>query len=142
MAQLKYGDTTTPITLTFSNDNKTLAILQVATARRFATGKGYFITASGNDDSGNRMSTAHWISPATPLRFIYDVEDEYGNPAETVMVDENDVIDYLEAMDRPIGVTFGHAGAIGRYLPFADEAMRAAAESAPSAGELTEEADS
>ncbi|KIU18334.1 hypothetical protein [Mycolicibacterium llatzerense] len=138
MAQLKYGDST----LNFGDDNKTVAILQVATARRFATGKGYFITAAAADDDGNETNTGHWISPATPLRFVYDVEDAYGNPAETVMIEEDDVVPYLEAMDWPIGVRFGYSAARGRYLPFADEAMRQAAESAPSAGELAEEADS
>lgn len=131
MAQLRYGDN--PVNLNFGDDNKTLAILQVATFRRFATGKGYFITAAGTDDGDGRdVSSAHWIGPGSPLRFNYDVEDVYGNHVDTVVVEEDDVEAFLDAMDHPIGVLFGFSAERGHYVPFIDAETRAAAnESAP-----------
>lgn len=128
MAQLNYG--ANQITLGFK-DNTMLANLQVATARRFATSKGYFLTSVATVPGGE-VSVSHWISPGEQLRFVYDSEDDYGNAVETAMVDEDDVVKLLEAMDWPTGVSYDHDD---RGLPFLDEAMRAAVESAPSVGE-------
>ncbi|WP_142271101.1 hypothetical protein [Mycobacterium sp. AT1] len=55
------------------------------------------------------------------MRFEYDVEDVYGNCADTVVVKDEDIDFLVEVMDRPIGVIWGFSDEAGRYLPFMHE---------------------
>jgi hypothetical protein len=102
MSKLIYGDQKS--VLNFGPGNHFLAQLQAATNRRFADGRGYFLTLTGHNDSGEVICGSHWIHPSIPLVFIYDTEDVTGEPPKTVKISDDQVNVLLEVMDRPLGV--------------------------------------
>jgi hypothetical protein len=104
--------------LTFKGGNDFLACLQTATNRRFADGRGYFLTMAGRGDDGHDVCISYWIHPSIPMMFVYDTEDETGEPPKTVNVTEDDVTALVDAMDRSLGVLWGFSAEDHRYLPF------------------------
>lgn len=115
MASIVYGDNQT--TLNFDG-NFFLAALQSAAHRRFDSGKGFFLTLAGTDSEGEPVRIAHWISPSSPLMFVYDELDVHGEQVDTEVVKDEDVDALLEAMDRAIGVIWGFSKESDTYIPF------------------------
>jgi hypothetical protein len=99
---------------TFSNHF--LAHLQVATATRFADGKGYFLTTAHTGDDGE-VSVSHWLYPAVPVSFSFDVTDSSGEHVAPVELDHGQVDDLVKAMDTPQGVR----GSDGLWWPFTEQ---------------------
>jgi hypothetical protein len=86
--------------------NRVLANLHVATARRFAEGRGSYLTLP-RDQDGMRVTTSYWLSPGSPLSFVYDA---FGRDTDAVIppvaVDDREVIDTINRMDAPLGIFF------------------------------------
>ena len=128
MATISYGLGQTIVNLHFEQGNEFVATLQCAAARRFDLGKGFFLTLAGHGDDGQSVTRANWISAGTPLQFIYDTEDLYGNPVDTVIVQDEVVDSFLSAMDNAIGVVWGFSIEQQAYVPFMTEEHAAEAE--------------
>ena len=90
MSILAYGPNQTR--LTFEGGNDFLACLQTATNRRFADGRGYFLTMAGRGDDGQDICVSYWMHPSIPMMFVYDTEDETGEPPQTVDVTEDHLV--------------------------------------------------
>jgi hypothetical protein len=127
MSVLIYGPS--QVRLTFAN-NSFLAHLQAATNRRFAEGRGYFLTTSGTGDDGQERRVSYWMHPSIPLLFSYDAEDVTGEPTQPVEVTDDGVDALVEVMDRPLGVIWGFSAEQGRYIPFVHCAAAPQAETA------------
>jgi hypothetical protein len=97
-----------------------LARLHAATRRRFADGRGYFLTIAGRNDSQQEVCISYWVHPSIPLLFCYDTQDVTGELSQTVEVDDGNVEALVQIMDRPIGILWGFSADQGRYLPFTD----------------------
>ena len=115
MSVLIYGPN--QVNLKFDG-NQVLAHLQAATNRRFAEGRGYFLTMSGTGDDGRELRVSYWMRPGIPLLFSYDAEEITGEPAQPVEVTDDTVDVLVEVMDRPLGVIFGFSPEHGNYVPF------------------------
>jgi hypothetical protein len=113
LATLRCGEQDLPLTFT----NEFLAHLQVAVHRRFADAGGFFLTGTYPVADGAEATVSHWLSPATPMVFTYDVSDESGERIPPVALDHKEIEALLEAMDRPIGVHL--TGEV--WLPFRDK---------------------
>lgn len=98
--------------------NSLLAHLQAATNRRFADGRGYFLSLSGVSNNGEPRCFSYWMHPAIPLSFSYETQDDTGEPPEPVVIDEESVGTLLAAMDRAIGVVIGFSDEEDRPFPF------------------------
>ena len=116
MSVLVYGPN--QVKLVFAGGNYFLAHLQAATHRRFAGGRGYFLTVAGDGDDGRDSCVAYWMHPGIALLFSYDTENDEGEPPGTIDVKGEDVEALIAVMDRPIGVLSGFSVERGRYLPF------------------------
>ncbi len=118
MSTLVHG----PITarLNFGANHYFLAHLQVAAARRFAEGRGFFLTLSGQDDDGHDTSRSYWLHPSSALMFDYDVENDEGERPAPIEIDAEVVEALLTLMDRPLGVLWGFAPDEGRSVPLYD----------------------
>lgn len=106
--------------LNFGPSNNLLAHLQVATARRFAEGRGFFLTLSGHRDNGDETSVSYWLHPSIPLMFDYDTENDEGERPAQIEIKADVVESFLSVMDRSIGVLWGYDVDEGRYVPFYD----------------------
>jgi hypothetical protein len=100
LGTLYYGQQQLPVTLT----NHFLAHLQAAAYKRFSLGAGFFLTTTAQDPDGKEVSAAHWLSPAIPLVFSYDVRDDADDHIGPVTLDYEKIDSILDAMDRPGGV--------------------------------------
>lgn len=118
MSALIYGPS--QVRLNFGPSNYLLAHLHVAIARRFAEGRGFFLTLSGHRDDGQETSMSYWLHPSIPLLFDYDTENDEGERPEQIEIDADAVESFLSVMDRPIGVLWGFDIDEGRYVPFYD----------------------
>lgn len=118
MSTIFYG--LAQVRLDFGPNHDLLAHLQVATARRFAEGRGFFLTLSGHNDDGQETSMSYWLHPSIPLLFAYDTENDEGERPEQIEINDEDVEALLSVMDRPIGVLWGFDIDKGRYIPFYD----------------------
>ncbi|CAJ1504254.1 hypothetical protein [[Mycobacterium] holstebronense] len=98
--------------------NSLLAHLQAATNRRFADGRGYFLSLSGVSNDGEPRCSSYWIHPAIPLSFSYETQDDTGESPGPVVIDQGFVDTLLAAMDRAIGVVIGFSDEAGRPFPF------------------------
>src|SRR5262245_6583860 len=96
--------------------NHFLAHLQVAAAGRFAHGKGFFLTTTGQDAAGAEITYCHWLHPGIPLSFHYDVRDESGSRVAPVRLDQKEVESIADAMELPTGVR----GSDAVWWPFAE----------------------
>lgn len=96
---------------TFSNHF--VAHLQAATGARFAAGKGFFLTVTETGD-GSETTVSHWLHPAVPVSFGYDVTDDSGEHTAPVELDRHQIDDLVAAMDTPYGVR----GSDGVWWPF------------------------
>lgn len=112
MATVQSGGRSIPGTFT----NHFLAHLQAAVAARFAAGKGFFLTTTERDDDGVEHTSCHWLHPAVPLTFTYDVTDGDGAKVAPVALDRNEIDALTAAMDHPNGVR----GSDGIWWPFAE----------------------
>lgn len=115
MARLIYG--AQQRALTFPN-NEFVALVQTVTHHRFASGRGYFLTLAGTDDSGQDDTTSYWVHPSIPLVFEYDVADDSDNYLPTIEVDQELVARVLRHLDDPLGFVAGF-GDEGPNFPFA-----------------------
>ncbi len=113
MATLHSGGHPLPIGFT----NQFLAHLQVATAARFAQGKGFFLTATGEDSGGTEVTWSVWLHPSIPLSFHYDVRDDASDRVAPVKLSPDEVEVITRAMDQPNGVR----GNDGVWWPFAEQ---------------------
>ena len=104
------------VRLTFAG-NQFLVHLQAATFRRFAEGGGYFLTMSGSNDEGAKVSSSYWMHPSIPLAFSYETEDDTGEPPETIVIHDKSVDALVEVMDRPLGVLWGFSGRAAQVHP-------------------------
>ncbi|BCP04617.1 hypothetical protein [Mycobacterium paraintracellulare] len=118
MSALVYGPS--QVRLNFGQNHYLLAHLQVATARRFAEGRGFFLTLSGHDDDGRESSVSYWLHPSIPLLFAYDTENDEGDRPEQIVINAEHVESFLSVMDHPLGVLWGFDVDEGRYVPFYD----------------------
>jgi hypothetical protein len=116
MSVLVYGPS--QVQLKFAGDNIFLAHLQAATNRRFAEGRGYFLTMSGTGDDGRELRVSYWMHPSIPFLFSYDAEDVTGESTQPVEVNDDNVDALVEVMDRPLGVIWGFSVEQRRYTPF------------------------
>lgn len=116
MPALLYGPN--QVRLSFDGGNWFLAHLQVATQRRFADGRGYFLTGAGRNNDGLDVSTSHWIHPSIPLTFDYDTEDVTGERPAPIEIDEENIEVLLGVMDRPLGILTGFDPERGIVVPF------------------------
>jgi hypothetical protein len=103
-----------PIPGTFTNHF--VAHLQAAVAARFATGKGFFLTTTGQGEGGAEVTTSHWLHPGIPLTFGYDVSGDDGAKVAPVALDHKEIDALTAAMDQPNGVR----GSDGVWWPFAE----------------------
>lgn len=103
-----------PIPGTFTNHF--VAHLQAAVAARFATGKGFFLTMTGQGEDGAEVTTSHWLHPGIPLAFSYDVSGEDGAKVAPVALNHKEIEALTAAMDQPNGVR----GSDGVWWPFAE----------------------
>lgn len=95
--------------------NHFLAHLQVATATRFGAGKGYFLTTT-EAGAGGEATVSHWLYPAVPVSFSYDVTDSAGEHVAPVELDRSEIDDLIATMDTPNGVR----GSDGLWWPFTE----------------------
>ncbi len=73
-----------------------MAVLNIATVRRFRQGRGFAVTFVGFQDGIDRAPAGHttvWLHPSMPVIF------DYGTGYEPVQVDEGAVAEALEKMD-------------------------------------------
>jgi hypothetical protein len=104
-----------PLPGTFSNHF--LAHLQVATAARFALGKGFFLTTTQAGEDGAEQTVSHWLHPSVPVSFGYDVSDGSGGKVAPEAVQANQIEEITAAMDTPNGVR----GSDGLWWPFTEQ---------------------
>jgi hypothetical protein len=128
VAIITYGFGAGSVNLHFGNDNTFVATLQAAALTRFGAGQGFFLTLAGTDDTGQPNTRGHWLSPASQLQFIYDTEDEHGNPVKTVILSNESVDALVQAMDRSIGVVWGFSLENNAFIPFMSEETAAEAD--------------
>ncbi|WP_422746667.1 hypothetical protein ACN27E_03755 [Mycobacterium sp. WMMD1722] len=103
-----------PLAGTFTNEF--LAHLQAATAARFATGKGFFLTTTEPGADGAEATVSHWLHPALPVSFAFDVVDGSGERIAPVALGHEQIDEITAAMDTPNGVR----GSDGLWWPFAE----------------------
>jgi len=103
-----------PLPGTFTNHF--LAHLQVAAAARFGTGRGFFLTTSEPGSDGAEATVSHWLHPALPISFSFDVTEGSGERVAPVTLDHEEIQEITEAMDTPNGVR----GSDGVWWPFAE----------------------
>jgi hypothetical protein len=103
-----------PLAGTFTNHF--VAHLQVATAARFGAGKGFFLTTTEAGSDGAESTVSHWLHPALPVSFSFDVVDGSGERVAPVTLDREEIDEIAAAMDTPNGVR----GSDGVWWPFAE----------------------
>lgn len=125
MARLAYGWGQHETVIDFGKGhNLFLATLQAATYRRFKEGLGYFLTvATGDINSTEVDSVSHWLSPASSIRFGYDIDDRNGDVARPVHLEWDKVAAIEQAMEGPLGVTYNYYEdrSPNVYFPFEPE---------------------
>jgi hypothetical protein len=114
VATLHLGGQPLPGTFT----NHFLAHLQAATAARFASGRGFFLTTAQAGEDGAELTVSHWIHPGQPLAFGYDVADGSGGRVAPEALHDNEIEEISAAMDTPYGVR----GSDGLWWPFTEQA--------------------
>jgi hypothetical protein len=84
-----------------------IAVLNVATVRRFREGRGFAVTFVGFQNDVDRMPAGHttvWFHPSMPVTF------DYGTGYDPVQVDEVQIARALEEMDASeLGVVVARA---------------------------------
>jgi hypothetical protein len=113
VATVQSGGQTIPATFT----NHFVAHLQVATAKRFGAGKGFFLTTTQSGDDGAEATVSHWLHPSVPVSFTYDVTDGAGELVAPVALEDKRIDAITEAMDQPTGVR----GTASVWWPFAEQ---------------------
>lgn len=105
MIEIRIGDCV--LLRTWETSVEQIAVLHIATIRRFREGRGFPVTFIGFQDSVARTPAGHttvWFHPSMAVTF------DYGSDYEPVQVDEAQIVHALEQMDSSdLGVVLAKA---------------------------------